>query len=179
MLNGFLPQEIEDKLFIYAGGPDFDGHATFHIHCAWTGNKYVELEILTTGVQEDKSKGWNSETTAITWEMDNKTRDDDAKEELAKYIALEACNWVFGLQLVDKIEIPSEWKNLPPGRTIKMEQIAPPGKTRTTYKASTIDQETLNDLKRLMALGPGLEVKMVQGYSITSEMSEASRFSVA
>jgi hypothetical protein len=168
LLNGFLPDEMEDKLFIYADGPDFNGDATLHIHSGWTGKKYVKLEIRTTGDQEDEAKAWKSEIISVTWD-----KDDGTSEGMAKFIALEACNWKLGVKLVDEIETPTEWKDLPPGRTIKMEPIAPPGETKTLYKGSTIDAETLEDLQRMMAIGRDTEVKFVQGYSATSEMSEA------
>jgi hypothetical protein len=168
LLNGFLPEEMEDKLFIYADGPDFNGNATLHTHCSWTGKKYVELEIRTTGDQEDESKAWKSDIISITWE-----KDDGMSEGMAKFIALEACNWKLGVKLVDEIETPTEWKDLPSGRTIKMGPIAAPGETKTVYKGSTIDTETLEDLQRMMAIGQDTEVKFVQGYSATSEMSEA------
>lgn len=98
--------------------------------------------------------------------------DDDLSEGMAKFIALEACNWKLEVKLVDEIETPIEWKGLPSGRTIKMGPIAPPGETKTVYKGSTIDAETLEDLQRMMAIGRDTEVKFVQGYSATSELSE-------
>lgn len=91
-------------------------------------------------------------------------------EEMAKYIVLEACHWLLGVKLVENIEIPAAWKDLPPGQTVKMEPIDPPGGSKTVYKSSTIDEETMQDLMRL---GAGAEIKMVQGYSTTSEPSEA------
>ncbi|KAH8657171.1 hypothetical protein BGZ60DRAFT_416981 [Tricladium varicosporioides] len=165
LLNGFLPQEMEDKLFIYADGPDTEGNIKLHFHRSWTGKKEVECEIKTTGDQKDEAEAWKSEFKSIAW-----VADDEIDEEMAKYIVLEACHWLLGVKLVENIEIPAKWKDLPPGKTIKMEPVAPPGGSKTVYKRSMIDEETLQDLIRL---GAGAEIKLVQGTSSTSVLSEA------
>jgi hypothetical protein len=47
---------MEDKWFVYADGPDDAGHARLHLHRSWTGSKVVELEIRTTGDEEEESE---------------------------------------------------------------------------------------------------------------------------
>ncbi|KAH6669864.1 hypothetical protein B0J14DRAFT_565638 [Halenospora varia] len=126
LLNGFLPREMEDKLFIYANGPDAEGNIKLHFHRSWTGNKEVECEIKTTGDQKDEADAWKSEFKSIAW-----MADDNMNEEMAKYIVLEACHWLLGVKLVENIEVPAAWKDLPPGQTVKMEPIAPPGGSKT------------------------------------------------
>ncbi len=137
LLNGFRPEAQEDKWFIYADGPDVDGHAMLHFHRSWTGYKNTEIEIKTTGDDEDETKAWNAEITAITWETDEE-RVRNANEEMAKYEVLEACNWVLGVKLVEEIKEPSQWENLP--------TFLPNSGPTTSYRGTTMTKETIEEM---------------------------------
>jgi hypothetical protein len=67
----------------------------------------IELEIQTTGDEEEESEAWNAEIVAIFWETDKERIKTDS-EEMAKFIAMECCNWRLGVKLVDEITEPSE-----------------------------------------------------------------------
>jgi hypothetical protein len=56
LLNSFRPVAMEDKWFVYTDGPDDAGYARLHLHRSWTGSKVVELEIQTTGDEEEESE---------------------------------------------------------------------------------------------------------------------------
>ncbi|KAI9866166.1 MAG: hypothetical protein M1813_001727 [Trichoglossum hirsutum] len=112
LLNGFYPLEMEDKWYIYADGPDSSGRAMLHMHRSWTGQKNIELEIQTTGDEEEEAEAWSAKIVAVSWETDEELVKCPS-EEMAKYEALEACNWCLGVKLVDEIAEPSDWEHLP------------------------------------------------------------------
>lgn len=82
LLNGFCPRVMDDKLFIYADGPDADGKAKLHMHHSWTGAKSVELDIQMTGDDEDEDVAWTGAITGITFEgKRDADTDENEKEE--------------------------------------------------------------------------------------------------
>lgn len=107
MLNGFRPTAQEDKWFIYADGPDADGHAVLHMHWSWAGDATVDLAIELSR-HEDLEEEIMAEIKGITWDTVGETT-----EAYAKYVALEGCIWVLGIKLMDKIDEPVEWESLP------------------------------------------------------------------
>ena len=87
---------MEDKWFVYADGPDAEGHAALHMYRSWTGCETIKLDIEV----EKKGAGAPRKTqiTAITWESDGE-KIKNPSEKLAKEMALEVCNWVLGVKL--------------------------------------------------------------------------------
>ncbi|CEN60232.1 hypothetical protein ASPCAL02673 [Aspergillus calidoustus] len=116
LLQGDFPQEMEDKWFVYADGPDGpDGSGAFvvHLHRSWTGFKVVELRgmveaITTTGEEEKDGKvdGQVGKRVAyiseIVWELDPKVV-LDTTEERAKSTARDVCEFVLGVKLVGEM----------------------------------------------------------------------------
>jgi hypothetical protein len=87
LLHGFRPEEMEDKWFVYADGPDAAGRAKLHMHRSWTGFKVAELDIRTVGNRKHETEDWKAEITAIAFETDG-DRIGDQSEKSAKYQAL-------------------------------------------------------------------------------------------
>ncbi|OCL08812.1 hypothetical protein AOQ84DRAFT_33569 [Glonium stellatum] len=98
LLNGFQPQAMEDKWFVYAGGPDAQGDAAVHMFRSWTGYKMIELKIKVSLDENGKLTGADSRITAITWES-SEEKCGDQTEEGAKVMAREVCNWVMDVNL--------------------------------------------------------------------------------
>jgi hypothetical protein len=138
LLSSFSPEAgKDDKWYIYADGPDADGHAALHMNSS-TGEPWFKLDIKTTGDEEDENEAWNAEITAITWET-HEDRVRHPSEEMAKFRVLEACNWVLGVQLVEEIKEPPEWDNLPTVLPIVRQ---------TLYRAGWVSDEGLEQLKK-------------------------------
>lgn len=129
---------MEDKWFICVDGPDNDGHVKLHFYRSWTGNKDLELEIKCAGGSEDESEAWKAEISALSWETD-KTLVNNVTEEMAKYQALECCNWRLNVMLVDEIKEPSAWEDLP--------TFLPKAKATKTYRGAQMSLESLKGLK--------------------------------
>jgi hypothetical protein len=138
LLNGFYPNAMEDKWFIYADGPDVDGDIALHMHRSWTGDEKIKLDIRTVGDSKEESEAWKAEITAVTWETDE-TKTKWPSEEMAKFQALEGCNWVLGVKLAEEIKEPPEWQDLP--------RVLPrSNQTTTTYRGMTVSKETLSQI---------------------------------
>ncbi|KAK4207693.1 hypothetical protein QBC37DRAFT_433078 [Rhypophila decipiens] len=97
LLNGFEPQAMEDKWFIYADGPDTEGNATVHMHRSWTGHKIVELKIKIPLTDAGEVKEEDAKITELIWESDKKAY--NASEDDAKVTAQEVCRWVLHVEL--------------------------------------------------------------------------------
>lgn len=102
VLNGFRHQEMEDKWFVYADGPDARGSATVHMHRSWTGFKLIELKIAVALGDDGEARDEDARITGITWETD-RSAFRGASEEKMKEMAAEVCAWVMGVEL----KIPS------------------------------------------------------------------------
>jgi hypothetical protein len=116
LLQGDFPQEMEDKWFVYADGPDGpDGSGAFvvNLHRSWTGFKVVELrgmvETITTTGEEEKDGRVDGQVdgqvgkrvayiSEIVWELDPKVVRDPT-EERAKSTARDVCEFVLGVKL--------------------------------------------------------------------------------
>jgi hypothetical protein len=125
---------MKDKWFIYADGPDVEGHVLLHFHRSWTGKKHVELAITTAGA----AGCWESRNTTITWEA-SEERIKDLTEAMAKFEALEAMYWVLGVRLTDAIVEPKEWNDLPLD--------PPPTQQVTAYRPAWVSEEGLDSMR--------------------------------
>ena len=102
ILNGFQPQMMEDKWFVYADGPNAQGIAIVHMYRSWTGKKMFELKIdVRSGGGSGIKRQSGGLVTDIKWESDTETSSGlDEKE--AKEIATGVCTWVMNV----KVETP-------------------------------------------------------------------------
>jgi hypothetical protein len=98
LLNGFRPSDMEDKWFVYADGPDAEGHAALHMYRSWTGYETIKLDIEVADEEKKGAGAGKTQITAITWESDEE-KIKNTSEKLAKEMALEVCNWVLGVKL--------------------------------------------------------------------------------
>lgn len=103
LLNGFRPQEMEDKWFVYADGPDVEGHAKMHFFRSWTGFKIAEVEIAIV-MEEPAQQGKKSvepcaRIKEIMWESSESSIRGNT-EEGAKEGVLEVLRWVLGVKLM-------------------------------------------------------------------------------
>lgn len=92
LVMGFAPQEMEDKWFIYAEGPDMSGKLKLHFHRSWTGMKIAELFVVIDIKGEGAGK-----IVGIKWNGTDQTNGMD--EEEAKYMVSTTCSWVLGVDL--------------------------------------------------------------------------------
>ena len=100
LLNGFQPQEMEDKWFVYADGPDAQGNATIYMHRSWTGYKVVEAKFVVDLDEQGnvKENDVGARITEITWETDEeKVRGQDEDEAKDRFKGV--CNWCLGVNL--------------------------------------------------------------------------------
>ncbi len=128
---------MDDKWFIYADGPDADGNAFLNMCYTSKWEEMIKLDIKTTGDREDETQAWNAEITAITWET-AEDRVRRASEDMAKYEALEVCNWILGVKLVEEIKEPPEWDSLP--------TIYPKIGPTTLYMGTMLSKKTIESL---------------------------------
>ena len=98
LLNGFEPQQMEDKWLIYADGPDAEGNAAVHMLRSWTGYKVLELKIKVPLDEDGEFREEDSTITEIVWETDRE-RYINPTEEGVKAEARAVCNWVLDLRL--------------------------------------------------------------------------------
>jgi hypothetical protein len=89
----------EDKWFVYADGPDAEGHIRLHMHRSWTGKKMIELIIEAGAISPTHLPDGSAVITGIIWESDSGILKD---EEDAKATAREVCNWILEVQLQDE-----------------------------------------------------------------------------
>ncbi len=156
LLHGFQPEVMEDKWFIYADGPDASGQAFIHFHRSWTGQKMAELSIEVMGDVGGEAGPWSGRVRQLTWKKDGQGEEADqgCSEPMAKFVILEICRWVLQVPLLEKCEDPPEWEGLAHRRAISVPV------TQTSYRGGNIDQETLEDAQRLLALGKNPEVSI-------------------
>ncbi|KAF1936033.1 hypothetical protein EJ02DRAFT_459860 [Clathrospora elynae] len=92
---GFLPQNMDDKWFIYSEGPDQAGKLKVHFHRGWTGMKFAELFV----VMDTKGEGAGT-IVGIKWNGGEEM--NWMSEEEAKYMIRTACKWTLAVDLEDR-----------------------------------------------------------------------------
>ncbi|KAL3423829.1 hypothetical protein PVAG01_05576 [Phlyctema vagabunda] len=107
LLNGYRPGGQEGKWFVYADGPDFEGHAVLHMLRSWTGYAMIDLAIK-INIDEESGEEESADIVTMTWDLAS-----ISNEEFAKYMALEVCRWVLGVKVVEHFDEPKEWDDLP------------------------------------------------------------------
>lgn len=96
LLNGVIPQQMEDKWFVYADGPDAQGNVLLHLYRSWTGYKMVEAKI---SVDLDENGGvadTDARFTELKWETDRQRYNGDMD---APDVVLSVAEWCMGCQL--------------------------------------------------------------------------------
>ncbi|PHH88346.1 hypothetical protein CDD83_7644 [Cordyceps sp. RAO-2017] len=88
LLHGFCPEQMEDKWFCYADGPDAHGNVAVHLCRSWTG---AERSVLKLRVGLDAAGavdgGAAADITHITWEAQDGQAEAQAKEEAGRVCA--------------------------------------------------------------------------------------------
>lgn len=146
LLHGFVPVEMEDKLVVYAEGPvvvsETEAEASVNFQSGWRGYKHASIAL-----DIDFSSGvWQGTIKEITYVPAGDMSVDDAGE-FARFFVLEACNWVLVVRLLGNrpIKQPQWWRKLGEQKAdLKIIEV-----TKTTYKGTSISQETFEDLMRL------------------------------
>jgi hypothetical protein len=92
LVNGFMPQQMEDKWLICSQGEVKEGEVvTVEFYRSWTGRKIWALEIVVGKEGEGSVK-------ALTWEeSEEAVREQDF--EAAKEGVSEVCRWVLEVEL--------------------------------------------------------------------------------
>ncbi|KAM0346256.1 hypothetical protein ACHAPU_005683 [Fusarium lateritium] len=102
LINGFAPQQMEDKWMSRTKGPDSEGNIVVHFCRSWTGN---EIIVLKGRVSPDASKNprvieqKGGEVLEIVWEPGKKDEYEPMNEERAKDLASGLCKGLLGLEL--------------------------------------------------------------------------------
>jgi hypothetical protein len=52
LLNGFRPQDMDDKWYLHADEPDAQGNFILHIDRSWTGHEQMALIVQPTRISE-------------------------------------------------------------------------------------------------------------------------------
>jgi hypothetical protein len=102
LVLGFRPRVNEDKWFVYAEGPDVQGHVRLHMHRSWSGDKMAEVIIEAGPVSRNWYEDGSTFVDGIVWESDPE-QIKEPSEEQAKEMAREVCNWVLNVQLGEEV----------------------------------------------------------------------------
>ncbi|KAF9736486.1 hypothetical protein PMIN04_009365 [Paraphaeosphaeria minitans] len=70
LLDGFVPDQMEDKWFVYADGPDAQGNATVRFFRSWTGHAMVSAKLVIGLDGDGRVKEEDARFTQLTWETD-------------------------------------------------------------------------------------------------------------
>ncbi|MCJ1434120.1 hypothetical protein MMC27_003486 [Xylographa pallens] len=102
LLDGFLPREMEDKWFVFADGPDPEGHVYMHFYRSWTGIKVAEVDIEIGDSSGGDGLHCAAHMTSVTWEASQEVTCGRQDERSAKRTVREVCRWVMGVELPDE-----------------------------------------------------------------------------
>jgi hypothetical protein len=98
LINGFIPQETEDKWFVYAYGPGAQGNVVLHMHRSWTGHKMVEAKQVIEINEDGEIENKDAQFMHILWESDEEKCRGQTKQG-AKDMAKQVCHWCMDIQL--------------------------------------------------------------------------------
>ncbi|KAF5024457.1 hypothetical protein F66182_3543 [Fusarium sp. NRRL 66182] len=92
LINGFAPQQMEDKRMSRTDGPDKQGNVVVHMYRSWTGHEFIALKgrVSISGDHNDlgdveKNGG---EIFEIVWEHRVTDESEPMTEEEAKDLAI-------------------------------------------------------------------------------------------
>ena len=91
LLNGVKPEQMEDKWFVYADGPNDEGEVRIHFHRSWTGFKVAEVKIVIDQKQKGKDGVGNVFFEEIIWESEKKRVNQDEVD--AKEMVINVAEW--------------------------------------------------------------------------------------
>lgn len=99
MIDGFIPETMEDRWLFYSDAPDPQGLILIHLCRSWSMTEQMVLKLRlaadATGGLEYKDTG--SMITEITWA--GQQGEGGLGEEEAKDEAMELCNAILGCEL--------------------------------------------------------------------------------
>ncbi|KAK7192333.1 hypothetical protein DPSP01_004921 [Paraphaeosphaeria sporulosa] len=99
LLNGFIPNQMEDKWFVYTDGPDAQGNAAVRFFRSWTGYAMVSAKLVMSMDGEGRAKEEDARFTELTWETDKEMYNGDMD---APGTVLGVAQWCMGCQLGPK-----------------------------------------------------------------------------
>lgn len=105
LLQGFVPEEMEDKWFVYADGPDAQGNAVIRFYRSWTGYHMVEAKLAMEVDEKGQVKEEDARFTELTWETDRERYNGDMD---APGTVLGVAQWCMSCQLKPKASEGSE-----------------------------------------------------------------------
>ncbi|PHH66139.1 hypothetical protein CDD81_202 [Ophiocordyceps australis] len=98
LLGGFIPEQMEDKWFIYAQDVDAQGNVLVHFCRSWTGAEVLVLGVR-VGLDDEGGvdQGAAAKVVEITWEDGGSA---DGGEEAAKNMAVRLCKGILECDIV-------------------------------------------------------------------------------
>ncbi|KAF5680042.1 atp-dependent dna helicase [Fusarium heterosporum] len=102
LINGFAPQQMEDRWMSCTKGPDSQGNIVVHFCRSWTSN---EIIVLKGRVSPDASRNPRAieqkggEILEIVWEPGKKDEYEPMNEERAKELAIGLCKGLLKFEL--------------------------------------------------------------------------------
>lgn len=95
LLRGFVPEQMEDRWFCFADGPDATDRVLVHICRSWTGLEQYMLEVHARRRDDGE---WDGATiTKLSWPAGEGAASGEAD---AKEMASSVCNWLMGSKFV-------------------------------------------------------------------------------
>lgn len=82
LLEGFSPQDMDDKWYLHADGPDAQGNSVLRMYRSWTGHEQIALTVQQTKISQIQ---WNKQ--------------EDVEEKDAKNLANNLCKILLGCDL--------------------------------------------------------------------------------
>ncbi|KAL1612005.1 hypothetical protein SLS60_000228 [Paraconiothyrium brasiliense] len=101
ILQGYRPQQMEDKCTVVADAPeDAQGNTILHVYFGWKPREEISLEIATGDPNKTDAKDWATIVT-ISWKVEHPGGLTTSEEE-AKTTAINLCNNLLGCELEEE-----------------------------------------------------------------------------
>jgi hypothetical protein len=94
MLQGHMPRDMDDKVWIRTESPEAQSNAIFHIYHGWKPREVLRLEIVAGDAENTGAAEW-ARIVRIWWRKEYKGEEDMTEGE-AKMCAVNACNNMLG-----------------------------------------------------------------------------------
>jgi hypothetical protein len=104
MLEGFLPQVMEQRWMVKTDTPDAQGHTILHVLRSWTSREMCRLDIKAGDFDRTYDRDWAT-IVEISWDRSYWAcrLGRDGTEEEAKRRALLFCRELMGCELEDRL----------------------------------------------------------------------------
>ena len=106
ILQGHMPRDMDDKVWIRTEAPEAQSNAIFHIYHGWKPREVLRLEVV-AGDAEDTGAGEWARIVRIWWRKEYKGQEDMTEVE-AKMCAVNTCNNMLGCKIEHEDEDESE-----------------------------------------------------------------------